>query len=85
MVSQAEGAALRRRALDDLYRSVDILPFGPREAGAYRDIVGQLGFSRRNTFDRMIAAQAIVAKATLVTLNPRDFRDVPDLTVEDWS
>jgi tRNA(fMet)-specific endonuclease VapC len=33
----------------------------------------------------MIAAQAIEAAATLATLNARDFRDIPGLTIEDWS
>jgi predicted nucleic acid-binding protein len=33
----------------------------------------------------MIAAQPIAAEAALATLNRRDFRDIPDLRVEDWS
>jgi len=32
----------------------------------------------------MIAAQALVHKATLVTQNPNDFRDVPGLTLLAW-
>ncbi|HAJ03147.1 MAG TPA: VapC toxin family PIN domain ribonuclease, partial [Brevundimonas sp.] len=34
--------------------------------------------------DRMIAAQAIVAGATLATLNPADFRDIPGLSLLEW-
>jgi tRNA(fMet)-specific endonuclease VapC len=33
----------------------------------------------------MIAATAITHGLTLATLNRRDFRDIPGLTVEDWS
>lgn len=61
------------------------LPFGPPEAAAYGAIVQACGFSRTRIIDRMIAAQAISAGTTLVTLNARDFRDIPGLAIEDWS
>ena len=80
-----EGRASRRRALDQLYESLEVLPFGDLEAVSYRRIVEQCGFSRRLIIDRMIAAQAITAGAELATLNPRDFKDIPELVVEDWS
>lgn len=80
-----EGREARRQSLDKLYSAVDILPFGEREAASYRDIVAAIGFSRRRVIDRMIAAQAIVVGATLATLNPRDFRDIPGLLIENWS
>ena len=35
--------------------------------------------------DRMIAAQALVHRATLVTFNPDDFSDVPGLSALVWS
>lgn len=80
-----EGVAARRAALDRILATLEILPFEQAEAIAYRRIIETLGFSRRLTFDRMIAAQAIVAGAALATLNPRDFQDIPGLTIEDWS
>ena len=67
-----------------MYEQLDVLSFTGREAGIYRRILEQLGFSRDpRIIDRMIAAQAIVAGATLATLNPRDFRNIPGLTIED--
>jgi predicted nucleic acid-binding protein len=34
--------------------------------------------------DRMIAAHALVHRATLVTMNPDDFGDIPGLHVLAW-
>lgn len=75
---------LRRRRLDEFLKEVPILAFGDSEAAAYREIVQQLGYSRRKLLDRMIAAQALVHGATLVTRNPDDFRDVPGLDLLAW-
>lgn len=85
VVAAGVDRAKRRAALDAMYEQLDLLPFAAREAASYRRIVEQLGFSRPKIIDRMIAAQAIVADATLATLNPRDFRGIHGLTIEDWS
>jgi predicted nucleic acid-binding protein len=79
-----EDADLRRR-LDLLLETVEELPFTSHEVAAYGTIVARLGYSRRMIIDRMIAATALTQAATLLTANPRDFRNIPGLTIEDWS
>ena len=68
-----------------MYALLEIVPFTEREAAVYRQIVTRLGFSRSKIIDRMVAAQAIMAGARLATLNPRDFRGIADLRIDDWS
>jgi predicted nucleic acid-binding protein len=77
-------AAARRARLDVFLSALTILPFDTASADRYRDIVAALGFSRRKTLDRMIAAQALVRDVTLVTLNPADFADIPGLKLLAW-
>lgn len=76
--------AERRLRLAELVAAIPALIFDSECADAYRLIVETTGFSRRQTLDRMIAAQALVRGATLVTLNGRDFRDVPGLKLLEW-
>ncbi len=64
--------------------SLPVLAFDETAADAYRQIVEAVGYSRRRLLDRMIAAQALVHRATLVTLNAGDFRDVPGLDLLPW-
>ncbi len=40
---------------------------------------------KRGRFDRLLAAQAISLDAVLVTNNERDFGDIPNLIVENWT
>jgi tRNA(fMet)-specific endonuclease VapC len=81
----AAGREQRRAALDALYENFEVLPFTSREAELYGRIILTRGFARSKVIDRMIAATALAAGAPVVTLNPRDFREIPDLRVEDWS
>jgi predicted nucleic acid-binding protein len=76
---------LKRARLDLLLRNFDELPFTAAEAAVYGRIVEQCGYSRGKVLDRMIAAQAIVAGATLITLNSRDFTGIDGLSLEDWT
>jgi predicted nucleic acid-binding protein len=75
----------RRIRLDGFLEQVEVLDFTRREVEAYSSIIAAQGFSRRLVSDRMIAATAIAHDLGLATLNPRDFRGIPGLTIEDWS
>ncbi len=61
-----------------------VVPFDDAAADVYRTIVEAAGYSRRKLLDRMIGAQAIVHRATLVTRNAGDFEDIPGLLLEAW-
>jgi tRNA(fMet)-specific endonuclease VapC len=77
-------AGIRRPRLDAMLAALPVLTFDDTDADAYRQIVEVVGYSRRKLLDRMIAAQALVHRATLVTLNAGDFRDVPGLELLSW-
>ncbi|PYN21193.1 MAG: hypothetical protein DMD76_22430 [Candidatus Rokuibacteriota bacterium] len=55
--------------------------FGPREAEVAAALYSQVQRARQREFDLCIAACALTHGAALWTLNPGDFRDVPDLTL----
>ena len=63
-----------------LLTAVPALPFGADAAQAY----GRMPFKRAR-FDRLIAAHALAMNLIIVTANPRDFTDIPNLRVEDWT
>jgi tRNA(fMet)-specific endonuclease VapC len=75
---------IRRPRLDAMLAALPVLAFDDTAADAYRQIVEAIGYSRRKLLDRMIAAQALVHRATLVTLNVGDFRNVPGLELLSW-
>jgi predicted nucleic acid-binding protein len=75
---------LRRARLDTMLAAIPTLAFDDPAAEAYAAIVALAGYSRRKLLDRMIAAQAIVHRATLVTFNPDDFKDIPQLQLRVW-
>ncbi|HXV00715.1 MAG TPA: type II toxin-antitoxin system VapC family toxin [Caulobacteraceae bacterium] len=82
--SDPSQSASRRLRLDVVFDTVGVLPFDEADADVYRWIVETVGYSRRKVFDGMIAAQAIVHRATLVTRNGDDFRDIPGLRMLEW-
>lgn len=73
--------------MDGFLSSIRILSWGPDEAEAYGNVRASLeekGLSLGN-MDMMIAAQAIVARATLVT-NDKAFAQVHELAgIVDWA
>jgi predicted nucleic acid-binding protein len=77
-------APARRARLDAMLSAIPALAFDDLAAETYGDIVASAGYSRRKLLDRMIAAQALVHRATLVTLNQDDFSDVLGLSLLVW-
>jgi len=77
-------AGLRRMRLSAMLASLSVVPFTDACADVYHLIVEACGYSRRKILDRMIAAQALVHRVTLVTQNADDFRDVPGLELLVW-
>ncbi len=77
-------AAVRRARVDLLLAAIPVLPFDDDAAAAYGTIVSALGYSRRKMLDRMIAAQAILQRAPVITMNGGDFRGIPGLQVIEW-
>jgi tRNA(fMet)-specific endonuclease VapC len=77
-------ARVRRARLDVLLNAIPTLAFDDLAAATCGSIVAAAGYSRRKLLDRMIAAQALVHRAELITLNPDDFADVPGLVLRAW-
>jgi tRNA(fMet)-specific endonuclease VapC len=75
---------IRRARLDVLLSAIPTLAFDAAAADVYGTIVAHAGYSRRKLLDRMIAAQALVHRATLVTMNPDDFADIVGLELRVW-
>jgi predicted nucleic acid-binding protein len=61
---------------EPLLSAIPAKPYGATVAGA--------GYSRRKLLDRMIAAQALVHRATLVSFNHDDFADISRLSSLAW-
>lgn len=75
-----ERDAAGRLIVERFFRLVEPLPFDAAAAEAY----ARLPF-RRARLDRLIAAQALAAGLTLITNNERDFADIPELRIENWT
>jgi tRNA(fMet)-specific endonuclease VapC len=76
--------SIRAPRLAAILQELTILAFDADCVAVYENIVAATIFSRRKILDRMIAAQALAADATLVTMNVDDFRDIPNLKLLCW-
>jgi len=79
-----EHSKIRRARLDAILAALPAIAFDDAAAEAYGAIVASAGYSRRKLLDRMIAAQALVHRASLVTMNAGDYADIPDLALVAW-
>lgn len=62
-----------------LFPSTDAIPFGPAEALAAADVYKNVKRARGREIDIAIAACAIAHDAEFWTVNPDDFKDIPNL------
>lgn len=67
----------------ELYRNTPVLDFDESAASVFKTLKSQK--IRMGTMDLKIASIALANNAILVSRNLRDFEQVPDLTVKDWS
>jgi predicted nucleic acid-binding protein len=66
-------------AQESVFPAELVIPFAPPEAAAAAKLYRQVPRPRGREVDLAVAACAIVNGASLWTLNPADFRDVPGL------
>jgi predicted nucleic acid-binding protein len=66
---------------DALLPAEHAVPFGPREAARAAQLSRAVRRARGRELDLAVAACALVHGATLWTLNPKDFEDIPGLTL----
>jgi tRNA(fMet)-specific endonuclease VapC len=77
--------AIRQSRLLLLLQQVPVIAFDAVAAESYGRIIAQCGWVKGRDFDRMIAGHAISTASILVTSNPKDFRDIPGLKIENWT
>jgi tRNA(fMet)-specific endonuclease VapC len=78
----ARGYAMFQRILTD-FAAAQVLPFDGAAAQVFDDLRSQR--VRIPTMDLRIASIALARGMTVLTRNLRDFRQVPGLTVDDWT
>ncbi|WP_454739502.1 PIN domain-containing protein [Cupriavidus necator] len=85
-LAKRPGAARLARAVDELLRRVEVLPWTPSMMAGYGEARAALESQGQpmGALDLLIAAHALETGAVLVT-NDQAFRRVLGLVVEDWS
>jgi tRNA(fMet)-specific endonuclease VapC len=76
--------ARNRREVARFLGEVRILTFGSRAATLHAELRWAMRAKPIGPNDLVIAATALMAGASLVTANTREFSRVPGLTVESW-
>jgi tRNA(fMet)-specific endonuclease VapC len=81
---QGEDRDLAAASLRRFTERVPVLAFDEGAAERYGALAAAVRDRRRDALDRLIAAHAVGAGATLVTNNEADFAGYPGLVVENW-
>jgi predicted nucleic acid-binding protein len=66
---------------EELFPPESAAPFGSAEAALAARLYGRVSKPRGREIDLAIAACALAGGAAIWTLNPADFRDIPQLTL----
>ena len=66
-------------AQEELFPSEHAVAFGPAEAAVAARLYKQVARARGREIDLAVAACAVANGAAIWTLNPGEFRDIPDL------
>lgn len=77
-------ALVHRANIDALLSHLAVIAFDGPCADAYGRVLAVTGWSRARIFDRMIAATALAHDLTLITMNGKDFNDIPGLRLTIW-
>jgi tRNA(fMet)-specific endonuclease VapC len=84
VVASGGDADRNRDAMDRFLREVPVAPFDAGAARVYGLVLLASRERRRDALDKLISAHALGLDVTLVTSNPRDFADYPDLRIQNW-
>lgn len=79
-LGSASGKPPPMEILDAFTGEIPVVDFDEAAARAY----ATLPFKRGN-FDKLIAAHALSLGLTIISRNTKDFADVPELKVENWT
>jgi tRNA(fMet)-specific endonuclease VapC len=85
-IARSADASRRRAQLDEALSTIQLLPFGRKEARSAARIRADLEEAGKpiGPYDVLIAGTAVANGATLVTRNQREFQRVAGLVVENW-
>jgi tRNA(fMet)-specific endonuclease VapC len=69
----------------ETFRAIQLLDFDIDAAQEFENLQNRQELRKITTPDKKIAAIALAHNAVLITQNLRDFVDIPNLKVEDWT
>jgi len=86
-VAKSQHSEKNRQALDEFILPLEIADFDEKAAEKYGTVRTLLEKDGRlvGPMDMLIGAHAMSLRATLVTNNTREFRQIKNLKVVDWS
>ena len=86
-VSKSRHGEKNREALDEFILPLEIADFDEKAAAVYGTVRSDLEKAGKpiGSMDMLIGAHALALGATLVTNNTKEFKQIKDLKIVDWS